>query len=180
MEELGVKLQEWITLYGLKVLGAVVILLVGWWIAKILSRIVGRLLEKLKMEATLVSFLSRLTYVALLVFVIIAAVNNLGFQTTSFIAVIGAAGLAVHQKDRAHLCADHGRYLDQCPVEHPAQVQARGQFPGDLVKGLQLGFLDSQPFRFRGEIAGQGCVQSIEVTIDPFLFLWGHQILDGL
>ena len=46
-------------------------------------------------DETLISFVGNLTYIALLAFVIIAALNQLGIQTTSFIAVIGAAGLAI-------------------------------------------------------------------------------------
>ena len=48
-----------------------------------------------KVDATLVSFVGNLIYVSLLTFVILAALAQLGIQTTSFIAVIGAAGLAV-------------------------------------------------------------------------------------
>lgn len=53
------------------------------------------MMTKSKVEETLISFVGNLTYIALLIFVIIAALNQLGFQTTSFIAIIGAAGLAI-------------------------------------------------------------------------------------
>ena len=52
-------------------------------------------MTKSNVDETLVSFVGNLTYVALLTFVVIAAINQLGIQTTSFIAVIGAAGLAI-------------------------------------------------------------------------------------
>jgi small conductance mechanosensitive channel len=89
------KLQELITLYGLKVIAAVVIFIVGRWVAKGLKRLMVRALTKGKVDETLVSFLGHLTYFTLLAFVIIAALNQLGIQTTSFIAILGAAGLAV-------------------------------------------------------------------------------------
>jgi len=89
------KLQELITLYGLKIIAAVVILIVGRWVAKGLRRLTVRALIKGKVDETLVSFLGHLTYFTLLAFVIIAALNQLGIQTTSFIAILGAAGLAV-------------------------------------------------------------------------------------
>ena len=89
------KMQEFIALYGLKVLGAIVIFLVGRWIARLLKGVVRRLMERAKVDKALVSFVSSLTYVALMVFVIIAALSQIGVQTASFIAVIGAAGLAV-------------------------------------------------------------------------------------
>jgi small conductance mechanosensitive channel len=53
------------------------------------------MMTKAEVDDTLISFVGNLTYIALLVFVIIAAINQLGIQTTSFIAVIGAAGLAI-------------------------------------------------------------------------------------
>ena len=95
MEDLLAKVQEWFALYGLKVAGAVVIVVVGRWAAKMLERVVERVMTRAKIEATLVSFVSHLTYITLIVFVLIAALKQVGFETTSFIAVVGAAGLAV-------------------------------------------------------------------------------------
>ncbi len=89
------KLQGWIALYGLKVIAAIVILIVGWIAAKAIRSILRRMLTKMRADAALVSFTSSLTYVGLMVFVVIAALGQLGVQTTSFIAVIGAAGLAI-------------------------------------------------------------------------------------
>ena len=95
MEEIIPKLQEWITFYGLKVLAAIVIFFIGRWIAKALKRLTERVMTKNNVDPTLISFVGDLTYVALLVFVVVAAINQVGVQTTSFIAVIGAAGLAI-------------------------------------------------------------------------------------
>jgi len=53
------------------------------------------MMTKADVDETLISFVGNLTYIALLIFVIIAALNQLGVQTTSFIAIIGAAGLAI-------------------------------------------------------------------------------------
>lgn len=89
------KLQELITIYGIRILAAIVILVVGRWVARTLRNFVQRMMTKSHVEETLVSFVGNLTYVALLVIVIIAALNQLGIQTTSFIAIIGAAGLAI-------------------------------------------------------------------------------------
>lgn len=88
-------LQEWVAFYGLKILAAIVIFVVGRWIAKALGNLVRRTMTKSKVEETLISFVGNLTYIALLTIVIIAALNQLGIQTTSFIAIIGAAGLAI-------------------------------------------------------------------------------------
>ena len=89
------RLQELLAFYGLKIVAALVIFVVGRWVARALKRLAVRMMRKSKVEETLISFVGNLTYIALLVFVIIAALNQLGIQTTSFIAIIGAAGLAI-------------------------------------------------------------------------------------
>jgi small conductance mechanosensitive channel len=95
MENIVMKLQEWIVLYGLKVVAAIAILVLGRIAAGIIRGVVRRLLRKSKVEETLVSFFTSGTYVAIMAFVVIAAISRLGVQTASFIAVLGAAGLAV-------------------------------------------------------------------------------------
>ena len=89
------RLQELLAVYGLKIVAALVIFIVGRWVARALKRLAVRMMKKANVEETLISFVGNLTYIVLLVFVIIAALNQLGIQTTSFIAIIGAAGLAI-------------------------------------------------------------------------------------
>jgi len=89
------KLQEWLTFYGLKVVASIAIFIFGRWAAKLLRNAVKRVMVKGKADEMLISFVGSLTYVTLLAFVIIAALNQLGIQTTSFIAILGAAGLAI-------------------------------------------------------------------------------------
>ncbi len=81
--------------YGLKILGALAIFVFGKWIAKALTRVVKKAMEHAKVEATLVSFVGSMVYILLMIVVILAALNNLGVNTTSFVAVMGAAGLAI-------------------------------------------------------------------------------------
>ena len=95
MEQVIVKLQEWIALYGLKVIAAVVILIVGRLAAKGIRAIIRRVLQKGHIDDTLVSFVSNLCYFGIMAFVVIAALGQLGVQTASFVAVMGAAGLAI-------------------------------------------------------------------------------------
>ena len=95
MEQVIVKLQDWITLYGLKVVAALAILIIGRLAAAGIRSLVKRTLRKSRVDETLVSFVTSVTYVAVMAFVIIAALGQLGVQTASFIAVLGAAGLAV-------------------------------------------------------------------------------------
>ncbi|MBN1902698.1 mechanosensitive ion channel [Candidatus Sumerlaeota bacterium] len=88
-------IKLYLTQYGLKVIGAVLILLIGRYIASILSKIVKGILSKANVDKTLISFVQNLTYFGLLIFVIIAALTQLGVQTATLVAIVGAAGLAI-------------------------------------------------------------------------------------
>jgi len=81
--------------FGMKALYAIVIIILGRWVALLLSRVVERTLAKSKIDATLANFLKNLCYFTILIFVFIAALNKLGVETTSFVALIGASGLAI-------------------------------------------------------------------------------------
>ncbi len=89
------KLWELLTLYGLKVVAAIVIFIVGRWVAKVLAGIIRKMMVKADIDQTLQKFVVNMAYIALMAFVVLAALNQLGVQTTSFIAILGAAGLAV-------------------------------------------------------------------------------------
>ena len=88
-------LYEHVALYGTRVVGAIAILILGRIGVGIIAGIIRRLMLRSKIDETLTKFVTSLTRIALLVFVFIAALGALGFETTSFIAVIGAAGLAI-------------------------------------------------------------------------------------
>ena len=81
--------------YGMSLVSAILIYIIGKWVAKMIKRMVVKVMEKSSVDPILVKFTANLAYGALLVFIILAALNSLGVQTTSFIAVIGAAGLAI-------------------------------------------------------------------------------------
>jgi small conductance mechanosensitive channel len=95
MEGLTAKLQEWFALYGLKVVAALAILILGRFVALAIRGVVRKTLQRSRADAALVSFLTSLSYALLMTFVIIAALSQLGIQTASFVAILGAAGLAV-------------------------------------------------------------------------------------
>ena len=88
-------LWSWVSAYSLNIIGALLIFIVGKWLARRISNLLARLLEKNNFDLALVSFLTHLTYYALVVLVVVAAAGRLGINTTSFLTVIGAAGLAV-------------------------------------------------------------------------------------
>jgi len=92
---LWMQVQDVVAVWGLKVIAAVAIFIIGRWIAKLIRRIVRRVMEKAEVESIIIGFVSSMAYIALLAFVVIAALGQLGIQTTSFIAILGAAGLAI-------------------------------------------------------------------------------------
>jgi len=81
--------------FGLRLIAALAIFVIGRWVARWLSGLLEKGMQKAGTDQTLVVFLRNIVYVGLMVFVILAAIGQLGIQTTSFLAVLGAAGLAV-------------------------------------------------------------------------------------
>ncbi|MBL7214413.1 MAG: mechanosensitive ion channel [Phycisphaerae bacterium] len=79
----------------LNLLAAAAIFFIGRWVAQLVTSLVFKAMDKAKIDHTLGKFVKNLVYTILLVFVVIAALARLGVQTGSFIAIIGAAGLAV-------------------------------------------------------------------------------------
>ena len=95
IQQLLDKVYEIVTVFGVKIVGAIVVFIVGRWIAKLFGSFIRKLLDKRKVDPTVTKFVGHLTYFALFTFVLLAALGLLGIQTTSFIAVLGAAGLAI-------------------------------------------------------------------------------------
>jgi small conductance mechanosensitive channel len=95
VNRIWVQVQDIATVWGLKVIAAVAIFIIGRWIAMLVRRGVRRVMERARVESIITGFVSSIAYIALLVFVVIAALGQLGIQTTSFIAILGAAGLAI-------------------------------------------------------------------------------------
>ena len=81
--------------FGGRVLVAVAIFIIGRIVAKMITNAIRKLMQAQDVDKILESFVSNLVYWVLMVFVVIAAIDRLGVQTTSLIAVMGAAGLAV-------------------------------------------------------------------------------------
>ncbi|HDS15643.1 MAG TPA: mechanosensitive ion channel [Proteobacteria bacterium] len=95
MERYLEKALDLAMLYGMKVVAALVIVVLGRWAAQMVCGLMEKVLKKQKIDQTIISFVGNLAYFSILTFVVIAALSKLGLQTTSFIAVLGAAGLAV-------------------------------------------------------------------------------------
>ncbi len=82
--------------YGIDIVGAIVLLVVGWTVAGWIRRVIRRTLDRVPaLDETLKPFIANLVRYAVLIFVLIAVLNQFGVQTTSIIAVLAAAGLAI-------------------------------------------------------------------------------------
>ncbi len=86
---------DFLTLYGLKVIAAVVILVIGRIVAGSIRNGIRKLMTKQQVDPSLIGFISSMVYFAVMAFVAIAALAKFGIQTGSFIAILGAAGFAV-------------------------------------------------------------------------------------
>ncbi|WP_430809689.1 MULTISPECIES: mechanosensitive ion channel family protein [unclassified Carboxylicivirga] len=101
MEEIGITnfswqpIYDWIIANGIKILAAILIAVIGLWIINRIVKGFKRLLLARQIDETLVPFIISLTSVTLKVLLFISVINYLGIQMTSFIAILGAAGLAV-------------------------------------------------------------------------------------
>ena len=95
MQEILDKLYGYLIQYGLNLIAAIAIFVIGKWLARLVSNLIEKALVRAKVESTLATFARNMSYFAILTFVVIAALNKLGVETNSFLAVIGAAGLAI-------------------------------------------------------------------------------------
>ncbi|ADE54164.1 mechanosensitive ion channel family protein [Coraliomargarita akajimensis] len=91
VDQIMVAVTDW----GMRVVAALIIFIIGMWLAKRIRGLLSMLMEKKGLEETLRAFFSNFAYYGMVAFVIIAAVHKLGVETTSLAAVFAAAGLAV-------------------------------------------------------------------------------------
>jgi len=80
---------------GLNIVAAVAVYVIGNWISRIVLAFLGRVLDRTRVDQTLSKFLTAIARAVLLTFVILMSVNRLGVDTTSLVAIVGAAGIAV-------------------------------------------------------------------------------------
>jgi small conductance mechanosensitive channel len=90
-EVMGPVLLQW----GGRIVAALLVFFIGRWITTILVGLVTKALDRAKVEPTLTKFLGSLVYMTLVAIVILTAVGTLGVPTANFLAILGAAGLAI-------------------------------------------------------------------------------------
>tara|TARA_R100000005_G_scaffold96254_1_gene81794 strand:+ start:248 stop:1327 length:1080 start_codon:yes stop_codon:yes gene_type:complete len=152
-----------ITQYGLSVLGALIILIVGYYLSKKIPALLRKIMDKRGIDATVSGFLSRIAKFAILVFTVLLVLSQFGIQTASLIAVLGAAGLAIGLALQGTLSNVAGgvMLLIFRPIKVGQYVEVGGH--GGTVKDISL---------FTTELA---TVDNIQVII-PNGSVWGNAI----
>jgi small conductance mechanosensitive channel len=95
MEKINEILDNIITVYGPRLIGGIVVLIAGLWLIKILVKSLVKIMNKTETDKTLIPFIKSLTGITLKVLLFISVLSILKVEMTSFIAIVGAAGLAV-------------------------------------------------------------------------------------
>ncbi|EAZ91607.1 mechanosensitive ion channel family protein [Crocosphaera chwakensis] len=95
LEALFIKLQEWAVTFGIQLLSAIVILIIGIQVAKFARKIAEKALKKTQVDVTIVNFLGNVVYVIVIALVTIVVLGQIGVKTASLIAILGSAGIAV-------------------------------------------------------------------------------------
>lgn len=127
------KFMEWFSVFGPKLLGAIVVFVIGLYLTNMIGRLVTEGMKKKEIDVSLQSFMGSLVSGGLKVLLLITVAGMLGIQTTSFVAVIGALGLAVGLALQGSLANFAGGVL--LLVFKPFKV-------GDLIEsGGQTGFV---------------------------------------
>jgi small conductance mechanosensitive channel len=88
-------LGQWLLDWTGRAIAALAIFVIGRWVAGVLTRWLTATMRRVRMDETLARFFGSLTYIVLVAMVVLTAVDALGVPTTNFLAIVGAAGLAV-------------------------------------------------------------------------------------
>jgi small conductance mechanosensitive channel len=121
--------QSNITTLGVKLFSVVALFFVGRWGAKQLQQIVRKIMTKARMDASLISFASQFTYYGILFLIALSIMGQLGIETTSLIAMLGAAGVAIGLALQGSLSNFSAGLL--LIIFHPFRV-------GDLIEGAGI------------------------------------------
>ena len=95
MDEGRQMIQDGLTNYGPGLLGFLAILVIGWMTAKFLTGMIRKGMTRARVDETLIGFSSNIAHMGMMALVVISALGQLGVNTTSFAAIIAAAGLAI-------------------------------------------------------------------------------------
>jgi len=133
------QIKTFLSEYGLlKVISALVILIVGLWVIKKVIKATNKIMEKRDMDTSLRGFLSSLIGWALKIFLVVTVAGQLGIETTSFAAIIAAAGLAIGMALQGTLANFAGGALIMVfkPFKVGDYIEAQGE--QGVVKDIQI------------------------------------------
>jgi small conductance mechanosensitive channel len=86
---------QYITLYGLRILSALLILVVGLWLIKRITKFLHKIMHQRGMDASLIPFLITIANILLKIILVIVVISQIGIEATSFLAILGSAGIAI-------------------------------------------------------------------------------------
>ncbi|MEC8206919.1 MAG: mechanosensitive ion channel family protein, partial [Pseudomonadota bacterium] len=86
-------IMEYLVTYSMQILGAILILFIGLWIAQKVSNMVAGLMQRHNIDITLTNFVSNVIKVLLIIMFLVIALGKIGISVTPFVAAIGAASL---------------------------------------------------------------------------------------
>lgn len=95
LEAISQSVYDVIVTYGPKLIGAIITLIIGWWIIKVIQKTLRKTFEKREIEPSLRGFLNSMIGILLKMMLLVSVAGMMGVEMTSFIAILGAAGLAV-------------------------------------------------------------------------------------
>ena len=178
MNNVADQLTVFITTYGIKIIGAIIILILGRIAAGIGRNIVKRILEKAKTDPAIIGFVGGLTYFLILIFAVLAALAKFGIQTASFVAILGAAGFAIGfalQGSLANFAAGVlilvlrpfrvGDYIDGAGVAGTCRVIGHAVFNAHERDELGIPIFDLVPVRTVGNADFRGAQRQILVAV---------------
>ncbi len=187
VEQLTQTATELLLSYGPKLLLALVTLIVGFWVIKRVMSVFEKTLERSEVEVTLRKFLINLGGILLKALVIISVASMVGVETTSFIAMLGAAGLAVGLALQGSLANFAGGVLILFfkPFKVGDLVEAQGYL--GIVKEIQifvtiLTTLDNRRIIIPNGLLSNGCLTNLNAEphrrVDmPFGISYGDDVL---
>ena len=138
MENVWENYSPLIVKYGTGLLYSLVVLVIGIYVTKLVSKSANKIMVKRNLDESLVPFLTSLIHTTLLILVIISALGMLGIEMTSFIALLGAAGLAIGMALSGTLqnFAGGGIILIIKPFKVEDVIEAQGYI--GVVKEIQI------------------------------------------
>jgi len=138
LEKLIDTLTSYGTEYGLKILAAIVIWIVGSWVIKKIMGVTGKMMMKKEYDESLQKFLLNLVNWTLKILLIVVILSKLGIETTSFAAILAAAGLAIGMALQGSLANFAGGVLMMIfkPIKIGDLIEAQGEI--GVVKEIEI------------------------------------------